>query len=107
MLRPYRLIRSGERGIPRYARNDGVRVRGEWQIDDNWGAGEELLDFAQLFVARILAGNDHFVEAENIFDVAEICGFGQRALQNGIVDAEELLQHSALLRLQARKRFVG
>ncbi len=84
-----------------------MRVRSQRQIHHNWRGGEELLDFAQLFVAGIFPGDDHFGEAQNIFDVAEIGGLGERALEHGIVDAEELLQHAALLRLQSRKRFVG
>src|SRR5712692_4783877 len=74
--------------------------------NDNWRAGEELLNFAQLLVARIFAGDDHFGEAENIPDVAEIRGLGEGALDYRVVDAEELLQHAALLRLQPWKRFV-
>src|SRR6266487_5828368 len=93
MLRPCR------RGCRR-----GVSV--EWQINDNWRACEQLLNFAQLFVARIFPGYDHFGQAEHIFDIAEIRGFRQSALKYGIVYGEELLQDAALLGLQSRKRFV-
>src|SRR6266481_5585323 len=77
-----------------------------WQIHDNRCAGEELLNFTQLFVARILSGNDHLAEAENILYVAKIGRLGERALEHWIVDGKELLQHAALLRLQTWKRFV-
>src|SRR6266436_9234207 len=78
----------------------------EWQINDDWRACEQLPDFAQLLVARILAGDDHFGQAEYVFDVAEIRGFRQSALKNRVVDSEELLEDAALLRLQSRKCFV-
>ncbi len=94
MLRPYR--EGYRRGVCR-----------DRQVHDNRRAGQQSLDLTQLFVARIFAGNDHLGEAEHIFDVAEIRGLGERALDYGVVDAEQLLQHAALLRLQPRKRFVG
>src|SRR5262249_36495231 len=58
-------------------------------------------------VTGILARNDHFGEAENVLDVPEVRKLGECTLQNGIVDAEELLKDSPLLGLKARKCFVS
>src|SRR5215469_15225073 len=95
MLRPYRGRKFSMGGAGRAQRqNDG-------------GGGEELLNFAELFVAGIFTWYDQLGETENILDVAEICRLGERLLDDWIVDAEKLLQHAALLRFEAREGFIS
>ena len=67
-----RLAHSGSaKRAPHVTRRDASSI-------DDRRAGEQLLDFPQLFVARIFAGDDQFGQPKHIFDVADVGGFGQR-----------------------------
>ena len=48
--------------------------------DDDGRAGQKLLNFAELFVARVFAGDNQFRKAEDVFDVADVGGLGKRFL---------------------------
>ena len=75
-----------------------MRGTGGRDRNNEWGARKHLLNFAKLFVARIFAGQNQFGKTQDIFYVPEIGGLGERFLDDGILNAKQLLNYAALLR---------